>query len=34
MPLPPYLIYYVCNEENETVRIIHFWHEARRTPDF
>ena len=34
MPLPPYLIFYVCDERVTTVSIIHFWHGARRLPDF
>ena len=34
MPLPPYLIFYVCDEEAKTVTIIHYWHGARRMPDF
>jgi plasmid stabilization system protein ParE len=34
MPLRPYLIFYVCDESANTVSIIHFWHGARRSPDF
>ena len=34
MPLPPYRVFYVCDEETKIVIIIHFWHGARRAPDF
>jgi toxin ParE1/3/4 len=34
MPAPPFLIYYKCNEETSVVNILHFWHGARRRPEF
>jgi plasmid stabilization system protein ParE len=34
MPIPPFLIYYVCNESASVVNILHFWHGARQRPDF
>ena len=34
MPLPPFLIYYVCNESASVVNILHFWHGARQRPEF
>jgi plasmid stabilization system protein ParE len=34
MPLPPFLIYYVCDERASVVNILHFWHGARRRPEF
>ena len=34
MPLPPFLIYYVCNESTSVVNILHFWHGARQRPEF
>ena len=34
MPLPPYLIFYACDEEASVVNILHFWHGARRSPEF
>jgi hypothetical protein len=34
MPLPPFLIFYTCDEATSTVNIIHFWHGARRSPEF
>jgi plasmid stabilization system protein ParE len=33
-PLPPFLIFYVCDESAAGVKILHFWHGARRSPDF
>ena len=33
MPLGAYLIYYVINEPEQTVSILHFWHGARLAPD-
>jgi plasmid stabilization system protein ParE len=34
MPLPPFLIFYTCDETARAVNIIHFWHGARRAPEF
>ena len=34
MPLPPFLIYYVCIESTSVVNILHFWHGARQRPEF
>jgi addiction module RelE/StbE family toxin len=34
MPLPPFLIFYVCDESASVINILHFWHGARRSPDF
>ncbi len=34
MPLPPYLIFYSCDEVAGVVSILHFWHGARRWPEF
>jgi len=34
MPLPPFLIFYTCYETARVVNIIHFWHGARRSPQF
>jgi plasmid stabilization system protein ParE len=34
MPLPPFLIFYVLDETASVVNILHFWHGARRSPDF
>jgi toxin ParE1/3/4 len=34
MPLPPFLIFYTCDETAHAVNIIHFWHGARRSPQF
>jgi plasmid stabilization system protein ParE len=34
MPLPPFLIFYVLDEPASVVNILHFWHGARRSPDF
>lgn len=34
MPLPPFLIYYVCDESASVVNILHFWHGARQRPEF
>src|SRR5437773_417866 len=34
MSLPPFLIYYVCNESTSVVNILHFWHGARQRPEF
>ena len=34
MPLPPFLIFYVCDETASVVNILHFWHGARLRPEF
>jgi toxin ParE1/3/4 len=34
MPLPPFLIFYTCDEGESVVNILHFWHGARRSPQF
>ena len=34
MPLPPFLIFYTCDESRSVVNILHFWHGARRSPRF
>ncbi len=34
MSLPPFLIFYSCDEAASAVNIIHFWHGARRSPEF
>ncbi|MEI8341183.1 MAG: type II toxin-antitoxin system RelE/ParE family toxin [Verrucomicrobiota bacterium] len=34
MAVPPYLIFYTCEEQVHVVNIIHIWHGARRSPDF
>ena len=34
MPLPPYLVFYTCDKAAGVVNILHFWHRARRWPDF
>jgi toxin ParE1/3/4 len=34
MPLPPFLIFYTCDEAASVVNILHFWHGARRAPQF
>jgi addiction module RelE/StbE family toxin len=34
MPVPPYLIFYHIDAAAGTVDILHFWHGARRHPDF
>jgi plasmid stabilization system protein ParE len=34
MPLPPFLIFYTCDEASGAVNILHFWHGARRLPQF
>jgi len=33
MPVPPFLIYYKCDEETLIINILHFWHGARRRPE-
>ena len=34
MVVPPFLIFYVCDESASVVNILHFWHGARQRPDF
>ena len=34
MPVSPFLIYYRVDEEASVVNILHFWHGARRRPEF
>ncbi len=34
MPVSPFLIYYKSDEETSVVNILHFWHGARRQPEF
>jgi len=34
MPLQPFLIFYVSDETTSVVNILHFWHGARRSPEF
>jgi plasmid stabilization system protein ParE len=34
MPVSPFLIYYKFDEESSVVNILHFWHVARRRPQF
>ena len=34
MPLPPFLIFYTCEQTSGVVNILHFWHGARRSPLF
>ena len=34
MPVSPFLIYYQCDEKTSVVNILHFWHGARRRPEF
>ena len=34
MPLSPFLIFYVCDETTSVINILHFWHGARRPPEF
>jgi plasmid stabilization system protein ParE len=34
MPLPPFLIFYTCDESIGIVNILHFWRGARRSPQF
>ena len=34
MPLPPYLVFYTCDLAAGLVHILHFWHGARRQPEF
>jgi hypothetical protein len=34
MPIPPCRVFYRCDETKRVVYILHFWHGARRFPDF
>jgi hypothetical protein len=34
MPLPPFLIFYTCEQASAVINILHFWHGARRSPQF
>jgi toxin ParE1/3/4 len=34
MPLSPYLVFYTCDKSARVVNILHFWHGARRWPQF
>ena len=34
MPLSPYLVFYTCDKAAGAVNILHFWHGARRWPEF
>ena len=34
MQLPPYLVFYTCDESTGVVSILHFWHGARLLPEF
>ena len=34
MSSPPFLIFYTCDEGTGLVNILHFWHGARRSPQF
>jgi len=34
MPIAPYLIFYTCDKAAGVVNILHFWHGARRWPEF
>ncbi len=34
MPVPPFLVFYTCNEAGGGVNILHFWHGARSLPAF
>jgi plasmid stabilization system protein ParE len=34
MTVPPYLIFYRSDESTMSVSILHFWHGARRSPQF
>ena len=34
MLVPPFLIYYTCDEPAGAVNILHFWHSARQMPQF
>ncbi len=34
MPLPPYLVFYTADASAGIVNVLHFWHGARRPPEF
>ena len=34
MPLPPFLVFYICDEKAHAVNVVHFWHGARQSPQF
>ena len=34
MSSPPFLVFYTCDEAGGVVNILHFWHGARRSPQF
>ena len=34
LSLPPYLVFYTCDTAAGLVNILHFWHGARRHPEF
>lgn len=34
MPLPPFLVFYACDEVSRVVSVLHFWHGARQPPPF
>lgn len=34
MPRPPYLIFYSIDAAASVVNVLHFWHGARRSPEF
>jgi plasmid stabilization system protein ParE len=34
MPLPPFLVFYLCDDTTASVTILHFWHGARLSPTF
>ena len=34
MPVPPFLVFYACDEVSHVVNILHFWHGARQPPPF
>jgi plasmid stabilization system protein ParE len=34
MPLPPFLVFYTCDEVRHVVNVLHFWHGARQPPHF
>ncbi len=34
MPLPPFIVFYTCDEVRHDVNVLHFWHGARQPPQF
>jgi hypothetical protein len=34
MPLPPFLIFYTCDLAVGLLKVLHFWHGARQSPQF